>query len=252
MSSSTFTTLAHELSSVLSNYTDGPDARDFLMKVYCLNPPQDDQCPYGPCPNPDVTGIGQQISIYFTTGTFTFALVYFPRLVLPMLYAHLAVMYSLMIAALISILGGELTQNDGVFVLVAVGSPCTIYLWFSALRSLISRHDFFIKERQDHPNRLEVRLLKLLCVLSMGFEIALICVLFVPSSRIHFSQPSCNQEFGKRLVFNLAWALQYLREGFLGIVWIVGTAWFWRWWDKRQRRTPANQTTNMEVSVSSP
>ena len=177
------------------------------------------------------------------------ALVYFPRLVRPMLYAHLAVIYSLMIATLISIIRGELTQNDGIFVLVAVGSPCTIYLWFSALRSLVSHHDFSIRESQDHRNRLEVLLLKLLCLLSIGFEVVLVCLLFVPSSRIHFSQPSCSQ-LGKGLVFNLAWVLQYVREGLLSIIWIMGNAWFWRWWDKRQRRS-ANQTTNLEVSILS-
>jgi hypothetical protein len=69
----------------------------------------------------------------------------------------------------------------------------------------------------------------LLCMLSMAFEIVLICLLFVPSSRIHFSQPSCNREFGKKLVL----VLQYVREGLLGIGWIVTSAWFYRWWYTR-------------------
>jgi hypothetical protein len=150
-----------------------------------------------------------------------------------MLYNHLAVIFSLMIAALISIIRGQLTQNDGVFVLVAVGSPCTIYLWFSTLRSLISHHHF---PGQAHRNRHEVQLLKLLCMLSMAFEIVLICLLFVPSSRIRFSQPSCNREFGKKLVLNLAWAVQYVREGVLSIGWIAGSSWFYRWWSKRHGR----------------
>ena len=31
------------------------------FQAYCLNPPND-SCDFGPCPNLDVTGIGQQIS----------------------------------------------------------------------------------------------------------------------------------------------------------------------------------------------
>ncbi|KAJ2928182.1 hypothetical protein H1R20_g8892, partial [Candolleomyces eurysporus] len=236
MSSSTLTTSVPEITGISFNYTNEPSAKVLLMKAYCLDPPQDDGCRYGPCPNPDVTGIGQQISIYLTTGTFTFALVYFPQLVRPMLYAHLAVMYSLMIAALISITHGQLTQNDGVFVLVAVGSPCTIYLWFSTLRSLIGHHDFPILESQDRRNRREVQLLKLLCLLSIAFEAVLICLVFVPSPRIHFSQPSCNREFGKKLVLNLAWAFQYVREGLLSIGWIMASVWFYRRWYNRHRQ----------------
>lgn len=34
---------------------------DLWFQAYCLNPPND-SCDFGPCPNPDVTGIGQQIS----------------------------------------------------------------------------------------------------------------------------------------------------------------------------------------------
>ena len=33
----------------------GPDVKGYLS-VYCLNPPQDDVCPFGFCPNPDIAG----------------------------------------------------------------------------------------------------------------------------------------------------------------------------------------------------
>ena len=36
-------------------------SNDILFQAYCLNPPSD-SCTYGPCPNPDVTGVGQQVS----------------------------------------------------------------------------------------------------------------------------------------------------------------------------------------------
>jgi hypothetical protein len=34
---------------------------DTLFQLYCLDPPLD-SCELGPCPNPDVTGVGQQLS----------------------------------------------------------------------------------------------------------------------------------------------------------------------------------------------
>lgn len=33
----------------------GPDVKGYLS-VYCQNPPADDVCPFGFCPNPDVAG----------------------------------------------------------------------------------------------------------------------------------------------------------------------------------------------------
>lgn len=33
----------------------GPDVKSYLS-VYCLNPPSDDVCPFGFCPNPDIAG----------------------------------------------------------------------------------------------------------------------------------------------------------------------------------------------------
>jgi hypothetical protein len=63
MSSSTFTTLAAEVTTIVFNSnTNETGARERFISAYCLNPPEDDGCPYGPCPNPDVTGTGQQIS----------------------------------------------------------------------------------------------------------------------------------------------------------------------------------------------
>ena len=46
--------------SVTDNMVDflnltGPDVKGYLS-VYCLNPPQDDVCPFGFCPNPDIAG----------------------------------------------------------------------------------------------------------------------------------------------------------------------------------------------------
>ena len=74
MPSSTLTSLlsaeAPVTSIVFNNGSKEAGARQRFIEAYCLSPPlEHDGCPYGPCPNPDVTGIGQQISSQFTVHT---------------------------------------------------------------------------------------------------------------------------------------------------------------------------------------
>ena len=44
--------------NVAGNYSDlGSDAwLSLVLALYCVNPPDDDGCPIGICPNPDVAG----------------------------------------------------------------------------------------------------------------------------------------------------------------------------------------------------
>src|ERR1700683_1511332 len=52
-------------------------------------------------------------------------------------YTYLANIYSLLISALASMLKGQLTQNDAVFVLVATVSPATVYFWAIASFAIV-------------------------------------------------------------------------------------------------------------------
>jgi len=59
---------------VFYNFTNS--SNDELFQAYCINPPSD-SCDFGPCPNPDVTGVGQQVSrkcrAFSTSKTITFS-----------------------------------------------------------------------------------------------------------------------------------------------------------------------------------
>jgi hypothetical protein len=44
-------------------------------------------------------------------------------------YPYLVTIYAFLISALISLVNSNLTRNDAIFVLVAVASPVTVYLW---------------------------------------------------------------------------------------------------------------------------
>ncbi|KAF6753939.1 hypothetical protein DFP72DRAFT_1127682 [Ephemerocybe angulata] len=178
--------------------------RERYEKAFCINPP-DDFCPFGvPCPNPDVTGIGQQIS--------TVVLAYIPWLQRPLLYAHLSVLYSLLIAGLVSVLKGELSRGDGIFVIVTVASPASLYLWYYSIKSIWKADDFPIEQgNKGKPanQSMEVKILRLVSLGSLVFEIAMICVLFIPKVKnIKFPQTACDMAYGTRaLWYNVAWEL---------------------------------------------
>lgn len=130
-----------------------------------------------------------------------------------MLYAHLSVLYSLQIAALISIVKGELTNSDGIFVIVMIASPPSLYLWFYTIKSFIAgAHHFPI----EHGNRnvpanksMEVHVTRGVTLLALIFTVVMIALIFTPSiPGIKFPQRSCNSDFGDSgLWVNVVWQL---------------------------------------------
>ena|ERR1700761_5080269 len=97
----------------------------------------------------------------------------------------------------------ELTQNDAIFVLTAVASPVSFYLWFSSLLALLWRL----------PGRLTVgmgareqTLLSLLSLGSFALWATLIGIILDSSRSFQFSQPACNREYGRKSVYSLIWA----------------------------------------------
>ncbi|TFK17765.1 hypothetical protein FA15DRAFT_675839 [Coprinopsis marcescibilis] len=215
------------------------EVNSIFFQAFCVNPPKD-YCPdfLGPCPNSDVTGIGSQISTYITSLAYAIVVWYIPWMGRPMLYAHLSVVYSLLIAAVICIAKSDLTQNDGIFVLVSVASPATIYLWYLSVVSLWQPHIFPV-EKKDKRKSLEIHALRVLSIGTFVFEIALICLMYVPSETISFSQPACNKEFGMVLWFNIAWMLPIAIQTVVGIViFLIAMSLCWLWTRRLSYKVP--------------
>ncbi|TFK26967.1 hypothetical protein FA15DRAFT_702379 [Coprinopsis marcescibilis] len=199
-------------------------------KVFCANVPEESpNCPFGPCPNPDVTGIGSQISIYITTVVFAISVLYIPSMQRPMVYAHLSVIYSLMIAALVCLLRTELTANDGVFVLICVASPSTLYLWFLSVLSFWKPQVFPIEKENKRKSK-EVHILRILSLLSLCFEIALICLIFNPTDKVKVSQPDCTEGYATSQWYNLAWILPLAIQSVASVLYFLFAmliCWLW-------------------------
>ncbi|RXW22633.1 hypothetical protein EST38_g3216 [Candolleomyces aberdarensis] len=217
------------------NFNHAADPAKYF-KAFCLNP-ADDHCDLGVCPNTDVTGIGQQVSIYITTFIYAIVIVYVPRLHRTMLYAHLSVLYSLFIAALVSLLRGELTNADGIFVLVTAASPSSLHLWYLTIRSFWNTSIFPIrpaaKSVPAHKS-LEVQLTRAFALLSLIFEIILICLMFISTKRIRFSQPACSREYGKALWYNVAWVLPVAIQSTVMLAIFFFALGATRWWTSRK------------------
>jgi len=49
---------AYAVQYMINNYTEagGKAERTLFNTIYCTNPPEDDGCPVGICPNPDIAG----------------------------------------------------------------------------------------------------------------------------------------------------------------------------------------------------
>lgn len=131
-------------------------------------------------------------------------------------YTFLANLYSLLIAGLISLLQGQLTQNDATFVIVVAVSPASLYIWFTAFAYLFNLVPLRIASRL--PDYWERLLLISLSLLSLGLWVVLLVLSMGPVRSVNFSQPACNQEYGKSAIGMMLWSVSFLASSIIGMV----------------------------------
>ncbi|KAF6743145.1 hypothetical protein DFP72DRAFT_1053439 [Ephemerocybe angulata] len=230
-----------------------------LFEEFCFDPPND-VCPFGvPCPNTDVTGIGQQISIYVTRSSTVFdPFSHFDQILImdrppisdcARLYTIAEATLSLwpprhglflLIAGFVSMLKSELTRGDGIFVIVTVASPPSLYLWCYSVVSIWNANYFPI----DHSTRrkpanqsLEVKVLRLVSLGGLVVELVMICLLFIPKVKhINFPQTGCDDVYGTTTVlwFNVAWMIPLALQTTGMIVVYFAMYGIFRFWTRRQ------------------
>jgi len=140
------------------------------------------------------------------------ALIYLPGKFKEVIFAYLANIYALLISASYSISNSNLTQNDGVSVLVAVLSPATLYLWADIFFTLLFRQrlpswsDYqTIKESHRH-------ILQYMIIGSFIFWVILVGIIMGSPRGVSFSQPACRK--GHEAVYwkAILWPLPYLMQ----------------------------------------
>jgi hypothetical protein len=138
-----------------------------------------------------------------------------------MLYAHLAVLYSLLIAGTVSVAKHDLTKADSMFVIICVASPATLYLWYLTIRSFWNASVFPIvhsNKNKTASQSWEVKITRGIVLGSLAYTIAFMVITFQPFKAIKFSQPDCDKEYGTDLWFNLAWMLPFALQTVVTVV----------------------------------
>jgi hypothetical protein len=113
---------------------------------------------------------------------------------------------------------GLLTRNDAVFVVVAIVSPGTLYLWVIAFMDLIKHSPRRIKNQIAIH---EWRCFVFLSVFSFIFWVIILGLVIYPPSKVVFSQKACSLEYGKDEIFNLSWSAVFLLRAGLAICMLV-------------------------------
>ncbi|KAJ7673534.1 hypothetical protein B0H17DRAFT_1335029 [Mycena rosella] len=167
------------------------------VEAYCLNPPVD-SCAFGYCPNPDVASPAVRISTYFTTVVSAILVLYSPEDVASSFFAQLLNIYSLIIAAIISIAHRNLTKPHTVVALGLAASPLSAYLIIYVIRSIFGNQTRLdaVFGRGNWLNRSAV-----LALLPIWFSVLVFSVL--PTGAWHFQQTACDDLVGNGLIIRV-------------------------------------------------
>jgi uncharacterized membrane protein len=115
-------------------------------------------------------------------------------------------MYSILIAALISVFQNDLTKYHAIMAIQIVGSPLMFYMTIYAVRSLLGH-----KHRMDKLMQTRKRAY---CGFAIGTVVIwMACVIYTLSTvnRDKFSQPECHSE-AKRMLFQIAFMLRGIKK----------------------------------------
>ncbi|KAF9645472.1 hypothetical protein BDM02DRAFT_3271660, partial [Thelephora ganbajun] len=182
----------------------GPDFRSYVT-AYCLNPPPDDICPFGFCPNPDVAGSLVRIANYVTGFCLAVLTFYSPRHVKAAFWSQALVTYSLLIACGISLVRGELTRFHSVIFVSIVCSPVNVYFSGYSIRAFWSFHRLdAVLGKKQYARRAMV-------LLSVGIWTAILIYAYLPQQHTKFAQDTCRGSIVENVFlgapFIFAWAL---------------------------------------------
>ncbi|KAJ7160038.1 hypothetical protein C8R46DRAFT_361712 [Mycena filopes] len=157
------------------------------VDAYCLNPPMD-SCAFGYCSNPDVASPAVRVSTYLTTIISAVLVLYSPENVTATFVSQLFNVYSLIIAAVISIGQRSLTKPHTVVALSLAGSPFSIYLIIYVIRSLIGNQNRLsaVFGKGQWLNRLAVLTL-------LPIWVAVLVFSALPQGTWHFQQTACDE-----------------------------------------------------------
>ncbi|KAF8183871.1 hypothetical protein K438DRAFT_1838767 [Mycena galopus ATCC 62051] len=167
------------------------------LDAYCNNPPVD-SCSFGYCPNPDVASPAVRYSTYFTSLVSALLVLYSPEDVASSFFAQLLNVYSLIVAAIISIAKHNLTKLHSVIALTLAASPLSLYLIMYVFRSLLGRQTRLeaVFGPGKYLNRALVLIILPVWASVLGFTA-------LPTSTWEFQQAACDTEIASNHIASL-------------------------------------------------
>lgn len=180
---------------------------DRYLDVYCSAPP-DDSCAFGYCPNPDVASPAVRFSTYFSSLVSAILVLYSPEEVSSAFFAQLLNVYSLIVAAMVSIAARTLTKMHSAIALTLAASPLSLYLIFYVCRSLMGRSTRL--EAVFGPGKY---LNRTLVLLMPPLWITLLTFTALPPTVWQFQQAACDYSVGRNhiaLIFFLPFIVLFV------------------------------------------
>jgi len=111
---------------------------------------------------------------------------------------------------------GELTRNDAIFVLVATLSPATLYLWTMVFIALFNKGflpDYF----KESMSKFGQRMLIFFSIMSFILWLVVVVLALRPPNSVYFSQPACDKNYGKDMLFILFWSARFFLSSILAV-----------------------------------
>ncbi|KAJ6542620.1 hypothetical protein B0H19DRAFT_1171094 [Mycena capillaripes] len=167
------------------------------LDVYCTNPPVD-SCSFGYCPNPDVASPAVRYSTYFTSLVSAILVLYSPEDVTSSFFAQLLNVYSLIVAAIVSIAGHNLTKLHSVTALTLAASPLSLYLIMYVFRSLLGK-----QTRLEAVFGSGQYLNRVLVLIMLPLWASVLAFTALPTSVWEFQQAACDTDVASNHVASL-------------------------------------------------
>jgi len=216
-----------------------------FLTVYCLNPPSDDGCPFGFCPNPDIAGPLVRFSNYIAGFCLAVLIFYAPKRVKDAFWSQSLITYSLLLTCGVSLIQGSLTRYHAIILISIVCSPVNVYFTGYSIRAFWSSHRLdAVLGKKQHIRRAMV-------FFSVAVWIAILVYAYLPQRYTKFSQDTCRGGSIAEAVFLGApfvfiWAMA--TNGFVGIATallappiIVIVAWIFAIFWKRKEIWPPGE-----------
>ncbi|KAL4250485.1 hypothetical protein ABKN59_006963 [Abortiporus biennis] len=157
------------VTNAMVNFLNLTSDMDTYFQAYCLNPPPDDSCPFGYCPNGDIAGPFIRWPTYITTFCLSVLIFYTPNDAQDAFWSQVLTVYSLIITC---------------------GSPLNAYLFFYSLISI-----WYTKHRMGGIVGHGQRIRRLIMIVGGLLWIALVIFVYRNATRSRFSQRSCEHLF---------------------------------------------------------